>query len=322
MKKLFSAVLTLLLIALCLPVSACSDGADFTLKEENGEKYYSVKIFSAGGDFVIPAYYGEGEEKAPVKEIEKEGFAGTSATKITVPATVEKIGVAAFAYNNYLKQVVFEEGSSLKEIPRGAFGYCRALEKVNIPDGVKSIGVLAFIECGKLKDVNMPASLESIGDRAFESCLSLSSADFKTALKSIGDFAFYRTALTEIKIPDGAEEIGRSAFHTCEKLETAVIGAKVKVLKSGVFGYCISLKEIYLPAGLEKIEGAYYKDGALETGHAFHSDKALQDVFFAGSEEDWEKVVIVSDPVTESSATFDNSAIFNAAKHFSAAYGF
>ena len=110
--------------------------------------------------------------------------------------------------------------------------------------------------------------------------------------------------------------LGYAAFHSCTSLEKAEVGKGITVLRSGVFGYCTALKEIYLPENLKKVEGAYYKNGNLECGHAFHSDEALTDIYFAGSEEKWEAVEKVMTPIKEQGTVYDNSALNRAQKHF------
>ena len=344
-SKLTALILTLLICAACLPLfSGCNAKTTYTLNVgEDGEKYYTLSVSGftnkIKGTFEIPEYYGEGEDKAPVKEIADEGLSGTGITKLVIPKTVETIGVAAFAYNYSLKEVTFAGGSELNEIPRGAFGYCNALTEITIPQTVESIEPLAFVNCERLSSVAFPDNLKKIGDGAFEGCTKLESVSLPQTLEKIGNMAFYKTGLTEITIPDSVRDtetektgddgktiteieygIGYAAFHTCEKLVKATVGSGIKYLRSGVFGYCTALKEIYLPASLKKIEGAYYIDGKLECGHAFHSDKELADIYFAGSKAEWEAVEKDMEAVTVQNVTYDNSALTRAKLHYDVKY--
>ncbi len=314
MKNKLFVLLAVIVVALSVPfVSGCGARAEFVLREdEQGNKYYVVSCAgytsSFGGEYVIPETYGEGEDKAPVTEIAMQGFAGTRITKITIPATVTKIGNAAFAHCNELTEVVFADGSAIDEISRGCFGYCMFLKKINIPATVRSIGILAFSECYRLDEVVLPAGLEQI------------------KLK-----AFYNAGIPKVVIPDGVKEIGVAAFHGCVNMRLAAVGEGVKKISAGAFGYCTSLEKIYLPLSLEKIDGAHYTDGSEEIkyedgtfycGHAFHDDGALSDVYFAGVREEWEtlKKNIDNKPVTESGATMDNSALFKATLHYSSPF--
>lgn len=343
MKRKFTALIITALICLaCLPAfSGCKAKTNYTLATDaDGNKYY---ILSASGftnnikgEFEIPEYYGEGEDRAPVKEVAQEGLSSTGITKLIIPETVEKLGNAAFAYNYNLREVVFKGDGALSELSRGAFGYCRSIDKITLPDSVKTVGALAFLNCENLSEVTLPQNLEAIGDGAFQGCKKIENITLPQTLKKIGDLAFYNCeGLKQISIPDTVADVereeqgedgkpvtvieyglGYGAFHSCVSLEKAEVGSGITVLRSGVFGYCISLKEIYLPENLKKIEGAYYINGKLECGHAFHNDEALTDIYFAGSEQKWEAVEKEMTPVKEQGATYDNSALTRAEKHF------
>lgn len=356
-RKLIAVIIAACICVLCLPLAAgCKSGTDYTLKtDEKGEKYYSVKCSgysnSLKGEYVIPEEYGEGEDRAPVREIEQEGFAGTSLTKITIPETVTKIGNAAFAYNNSLTEVIFDGESGLEEISRGAFGYCYGLREIKIPRSVKTIGYMAFCNCASLSSVTLPAGLEKIDGLAFRDCEALTEIGLPDGLTTIGECAFFGTSLKSIIIPgslrdevvpvtdDNGEQkkdengnpvtrtvygLGVGAFHSCTALTLAVIEEGVKTVSSGAFGYCTALTYVYLPASLEKIEGALYRDGSFYTGHAFHSDSAVTDVYYSGTQAQWEalKSKIVTESVTESGYTFSNSALLSdsVTRHFEASY--
>lgn len=344
MKKIAAAVLV---AAICLAgvpmIAGCSASVMYTLNAE-GTGYVvrgSGYISSLKGELEIPAYYGEeGGELLPVTEIADQAFSNASLTKVTIPATVTKIGTAAFAYSYTLEELVFAEGIALTEIPWGVFGYCTSLREIEVPDGVSAIAGMAFYSCSGLRTVGMPDGLKTIGPRAFESCSSLGSVNFPEGLTTIGELAFYSSGLTEVEIPasvcdlveEGTEAegesaqkttygIGSCAFHTCVGLTRAVIKGNVETIRSGAFGYCTALKEIWLPSSVKKIEGAAYgSDGKIFCGHAFHNDAALTDVYFAGSEVQWGQVEVVTESVSLNGALCDNSALVNAAKHFGEIY--
>ena len=64
-----------------------------------------------------------------------------------------------------LKSITIPEG--IKEI--GSFSFARSgIQKVDIPDGVTTIGYGAFYHCDDLKEVNIPSSVTDIGENAFE----------------------------------------------------------------------------------------------------------------------------------------------------------
>ncbi|MDE7439231.1 MAG: leucine-rich repeat domain-containing protein [Clostridia bacterium] len=330
MKKTTAIILaSVAMLVTCAPaLSGCgSGGVKFTLSEEGG-KHYIVKcsgLSRLSGEYEIPAYYGEGDSRAPVTEIADEGFASTNFRKITVPETVTKIGVAAFGFCPSLETVEFAEGINLKKFSRGTFGQSANLQQIKIPDSVTTLDGLVFSGCEKLSSVTM-AGVEVIGDRVFENCTSLESITLPETLTTIGDMAFYCAGLKEIEIPASVRDsvtenstvygLGYGAFIGCEKLETAKIGSGVTVITSGAFGYCISLKKIYIPLSVKEVQGAYYENGALRCGHAFYGDEALTDVYFEGDEEQWKDIKIEKNTVYSNGITMDNSALIGAVKHY------
>ncbi|MDE6000981.1 MAG: leucine-rich repeat domain-containing protein [Clostridia bacterium] len=223
------------------------------------------------------------------------------------------------------------------------FGYCSSLNEVLIPSTVKKVGPMAFINCTSLAVVNLSDGLEVISAMAFAGCTSLKEIQLPEGLTTIGEQAFYTTSLTGIIIPDSVRDIekevldengqpklddkgnviktttygvGLGAFHTCTEMKYAVIGKGIKTLRSGAFGYCPAMERLYLPKSIESIEGAYIEDGEVIYKHAFHHNKALAEVYFEGTEEEWRALLknTNNDTVTVKgdSEKYDNSALFNA----------
>lgn len=345
-KSAFALITAAALAALAIPaMSGCSADVGYTLHTaEDGSQYYSVRgtgfLSNLSGELEIPAYIGEGDQRFPVTEIENAGFSNAGITKVTIPATVTKLGTGAFSYCTRLSEVSFAEGSAIDEIPWGIFGYCESLQKINIPDTVKTLDGLAFYGCIYLKNIDLPAGLETINQRAFEDCSSLATVEFPDGLTRIGPMAFYNcSSLTAVVLPDSlvdtetpvlddnGEEVtdengqtemrfvpalGYAAFHTCTSLKTAVVGAGITCLQEGVFGYCTALEEVYLPAGLKEVKGLLYSEGSLICGHAFHNNDSLSNVYFAGTEEEWAAVEVDNTYLNQNGAIYDNSALLDA----------
>lgn len=336
--KKITAVLAALMIVfialICLLSSGCNYeiSYEYKLEYEGGEGYYVVKasgyINQLKGEFVIPSTYGEGDKQAPVKEIAEGGFRGTGISKLVIPATITKIGAAAFANCNYLKEVVFEDGIAIEEISDGTFAFDRNLREIAIPDTVKHIGYRAFYDCVNLSTVNLSQNLKTIEMRAFEECTSLSQITLPDGLESIGELAFYFSGLTEIVIPDSVHDtqisvtdedgnpktqtvygLAYGAFHTCRKLKKVVVGSGITEIKSAVFGYCDGLEEIYIPLSITKIAGED-ADSNPFMGHAFHNCNSLKTVYYAGTAAEWAQIDISKESYIKNDATFNNNALF------------
>lgn len=330
MKKTVAILAATCLVAACVPaLSGCgNDGARFTLSEEGGKHYIiSFSGFSEDyGEYEIPAYYGD--EKIPVTEIADEGFASTRFTKITVPETVTKIGVAAFSFCYFLETVEFADGINLESFSRGMFGESDNLQRIKIPDSVKTVEPLVFANCSALSSVEMSA-VETIGTRAFEGCTAMESISLPDSLKTIGTLAFYGSGLKSVEIPDSVEDIvtvdddgaestvyglGLAAFNSCVSLESVKVGKGVKVIPSGAFGYCLELKEIRIPLSVEEVQGVHKDEkGNYVYGHAFYYCNALSDIYYEGDEEEWKNIKI---DYSLYSSSINNEALKNATKHY------
>ena len=69
--------------------------------------------------------------------------------------------------------------------------YQNAVQKVEIGEGVTSIGNNAFQNCYSLASITIPENVTSIGSSAFQSCPSLASITIPESVTSIGNYAFY-----------------------------------------------------------------------------------------------------------------------------------
>lgn len=317
MKKIFKLGTTLLAAVAAFGslqfVGGCSAEVKYEYCADDGGYFIaslSGSTTALDGELIIPETYSDGSNTAPVKKIAQEGFRSSSVTKVQIPASVEELGNAAFANCQHLKSVTFAEGSRIKAIPRGAFGYCPTLSEINIPDSVEEVGVMAFYSCIGLFNLELPESVKVICDQAFESCENLATINLPEGLQTIGEQAFYMAGLTEVVVPDGVTELGRGAFHTCLSLRKAVLGNGIKRITSGAFGYCTALEEITVPASVKAIEGQYVDDnGVFLYGHAFHNCGALKTVRYGGTRADWNAIDIVKIPYENNTITYNNDAI-------------
>lgn len=67
-----------------------------------------------------------------------------------------------------------------------------SIKKLQVEEGVTTLGHYAFKECGSLAEVSLPSTLTSIGNGAFSSCYGLKTFPIPAGLTSIGYNAFYR----------------------------------------------------------------------------------------------------------------------------------
>jgi hypothetical protein len=245
----------------------------------------------------------------------------TSLTSVTIPDSVTSIGDGAFSHcrtlekieidvnnNNYasIDGVLFDKEKSkliaypnshgtTYEIPNSvasienhAFYLCSNLESITIPDSVTSIGENVFFNCYKLTSVTIPNSVTSIGDWAFSACTSLEKieVDSKNNNYASSDGVLFDKGKTTLirypegktnkkyEIPNSVTRIEHSAFENCESLKRVAIPDSVTSIGESTFEWCDNLTDIY----------------------------------YAGSEDEWNSISIES----------DNDYLKNATIHYNA----
>ncbi|MBQ1679415.1 MAG: leucine-rich repeat domain-containing protein, partial [Oscillospiraceae bacterium] len=97
----------------------------------------------------------------------------------------------------------------------------------------------------QITGLQLPEGLSSIGDVAFQSCLALDSVTIPGTVRRIGQFAFSGCgALQSIVIPEGVTTIGARAFDFCESLTEVELSATVSSVEELAFRECYNLETI------------------------------------------------------------------------------
>lgn len=96
-----------------------------------------------------------------------------------------------------------------------------------------------------------------------------------TGVTSMNDHPGIVKSITKIKIPPGTTKIGEYAFEWCTRLTEVIIPDTVTEIGNSAFHYC-ALKTVILPASVTTIH--YY---------AFSSCPSLSDIYYTGTEEQW-----------------------------------
>lgn len=135
----------------------------------------------------------------------------SSLQEITLPDTVQSIGVAAFYECTNVKQLTLGQG--VEVIGKGAFYNCVSIPSVVIPDSVKTIEDYAFSGCSAVTELDLGNGVESIGNYAFRGLGALQSLVIPSSVRYIGDSAFrYCTMINSVILPGTVEQIGIHAF--------------------------------------------------------------------------------------------------------------
>ncbi len=145
-----------------------------------------------------------------------------------------------------------------------------------IPEGIKSLGMLAFENRTNLKSINIPASLVDICGNHFIGCVALKSITVDEK-NPIYDSRNNCNAIIRKKnnslisgcantiIPNDVESIAPSAFEGCKMLTHIEIPDNVKDIESDAFAECTNLKEFSFPRKIKIIHSVFRNCDSLET---------------------------------------------------------
>ena len=157
-----------------------------------------------------------------------------------------------YPYREEILRISFPEG--LTSIGDIAFYDCGKLTHVVLPDSVERIGNYAFMDCKSLALLDLGTGVRSVGEAAFSDCYALRALDLPASLQSIGMKAFYRCeSITSVTVPGGVTEIGVSAFGYCKNLVRADILAKITEIPEFLFYGCEKLTSVSLPEQINKV---------------------------------------------------------------------
>lgn len=160
-------------------------------------------------------------------------YTTTDGKKIDIDKDIFDAKIISHSYKNE-GIIVFDK--PITKIPGYAFSMCNTLQRITIPESVKTFYVSSFNGCINLEEFN-------------HSCASSD----KRCLISKGVLKVFAPAkLTEYIIPDGVTTIGKSAFRGT-KLKKIVITEGVQVIDSCAFQFCKNLCEVVMPSSISVI---------------------------------------------------------------------
>ena len=174
-----------------------------------------------------------------------------------------------YSYSSSITKVEIADG--VASIGTYAFVSCEKIVHVTIPDSVTSIGDGAFAGCVAISEVSIHAGVTNIGRAAFQSCSTLTNINVDAAnpnYKSVGGVLFTKDGKALVQYPAGIEaetyevpgdvtEIYGAAFASC-KLSTVKLHDGIKTIEDGAFAMCTNLVNINLPSGITRIGDAAF----------------------------------------------------------------
>lgn len=196
------------------------------------------------------SYFNYGRNKVTLTddlvEIGAFAFANSYLKELTIPGSVQKIGMYACANMYDLRTAKLKKG--LTTVGEGMFMMCPKLKEITIPETVTTIQAHAFEQCEKLGKVTIAknSELTSIGEGAFRSC----------------------TTLKSIVLPEGVTTIEKDAFFDCSKLSAVTLPASLTAIGDYAFDGCSDKLKFTV------VEGSYAQQWAESKGFQTKVTKA------------------------------------------------
>lgn len=180
----------------------------------------------------------------PVTRIEDNAFKSkTNISEVTLPDSVNYIGVTAFAECNVLARINIPD--AVVFIGEGAFART-ALAEITLPSGLETLEARAFYGCKALTVARLPLGLKKISTQLFMDCPLLATVAWGNVITEIEDYAFFGCkALNSFpNLSNDATAIGKYAFAECESIITVNLPAKMNSIGKSAFYGCTSLTAV------------------------------------------------------------------------------
>ncbi|MDE7276943.1 MAG: leucine-rich repeat domain-containing protein, partial [Lachnospiraceae bacterium] len=171
-----------------------------------------------------------------------------------------------------------------------AFRACQSLRSATISEGVETIGQNAFQSCAGLTSIALPASIGEVGAGAFFQCQAMTNATFAPGSKQVklGDNLFTQCYyLMNVTLPKNIDCIGKGMFQNCIMLVGVEIPQGAESIGESAFASCSTMVAVAIPDSVTTIGSA-----------AFSACPSLADIYFAGTEAQWNSISKIGDTAT------------------------
>lgn len=244
-----------------------------------------------------------------------DGISGTCGDNLTwsfdeTTGTLTISGEGAmddYGYNNLpwedfkdeIENVVINDG--VTTVGHCAFSDCINIESVTIPESVNTIGEYAFSNCESLSKAILPEGVIEIGDGAFSHCYYLDTVVVPGSVEAFGEDVFASCVrLANVTLCEGLTDIGLDTFDDCTSLTDIIIPEGVDSIRGGNFSGCYNLKNITIPVSVTVVGNSSFTDCSL-----------LTNVYYTGTEEDWNKI----DDYGDNAPLYDATIHYNSTVH-------
>lgn len=187
-----------------------------------------------------------------LETIAEEAFSGCDLVGLDLPGTLTSVGKSAFAGNDSLESVSFEDapGSGLT-IGESCFQGTPVLATIHLPQGMESLGAHALGTSDLVTEVVVPDGVTELG----EGCLGLPNLTTLALPGSVGEVGRVGPTswrqLTSVSIAEGVG--GLEGTFRGSQITGVDVPGTVKAIGDGTFSRCLSLASVTLHEGTETI---------------------------------------------------------------------
>ena len=144
-------------------------------------------------------------------------------------------------------------------------------------------GTLTISGTGNMENWNLSSGEKK--ESPFKNNKEIKDVVIEDGVTDIGYCAFGDCSnLKDITIADSVTNIGKLAFKNCSSLENTIIPNSVEVINSYTFYNCNNITRVTIPTGVTTIDRK-----------AFCECTNLTDIYYGGTEEQWNKMSISSE---------------------------
>ena len=212
-------------------------------------------------DIIIP----EEIDGYKVRDLADNLFSETDVTSVYIPATVTNINPQAFENASELTEIICEDGGKYVSVDGVLYN----------TDGY----ILLKVPEAKTEINEYPENIRTIYENSFRNS-SVKEVVLPETVVNIREYSFAFSGVEKLVVPEGVELISEFAFHGSENLKDVVLPESLVEIGANAFGNCPSLTEIYLPYGVECIEGAAFHCTGLKSVVIPDSVKRIGDYAF------------------------------------------
>ncbi len=252
-----------------------------------------IKDLTAWCNITLSQTYFSHHTTSPMGFADELYLNGELVTNVVIPDSVTSLPPYCFN-SEFIESVEFND--ELSSIGEAAFRYCSKLKELRIPPSVKNIGSYAFANCTGLEKVVI-SDVKAWCEISFDGI-------FANPIYITESFYINDSLVTELTVPSDVTEINDYAFYGANNLQSLYFSNGITSIGDHAFAHCKNLNAISLPESLKSIGNyAFYicsNIADLKLGqnvdyigdNAFYDCDSLKNIYFSGSESDWNSIII------------------------------